>query len=316
MPAPVLLDPGHGGGAREDARGKAGYLAFYRQSADRAELAHALLVRTEIVEQIGADGLRGKQPEDQVCAVFDACLRDLASRYAIDLDRVWVTGLSQTGFWCWQLALTRPDRYAGIAPMGAVTWGTRGYVANLLPVALWVLHGDADAICPVAQPRATTSELLQLGARVTFSEIAGGQHDGSTWSHLHEGLAWLAAHPREPYPKRIARALQTTAQPWCHWIRVDELARSGTGAAGAPPTASVRAEIEGQQVRLHTEGVERLTLCLSRELLDLSQPVRVLWNDARRFERVLAPDFARTLAIALEKADWRATFDVEVELAR
>lgn len=315
-PVPVILDPGHGVGAKEDQRGKAGFTAFFRARADLAGLENALVVRTELVEQLGADGLAGARPEDEVAAAFDACFRDLASRFAVDLDRVWVTGLSQTGFWSWQLGLTRPDRFAGIAPMGAVTWSTTRYLDNLTNLAIYVLHGDGDTVCPVAQPRQTTKALAELGARVEYQEIAGGKHDGSTWVHLDEALRWLAERPRDPYPKKLARKLQTLQQPWCNWIRVDELAKSGTGKAGEAPTASLTARIEGQVVQLDSEGVERLTLCLSRELIDLSLPVTVVWNGKKELARKLELDFARSVALAVEKCDWRGTFEAAVELKR
>lgn len=313
-PAPLLLDPGHGGGAQQDQKGKAGYLGYFRHRAEAGGLDGALVVRTEIIEQIGADGVKGARVEDEVSAVFDACFKDLASRFAIDLDRVWVAGISQTGFWSWQLGITRPDRFAGIAPMGAVTWSTNGYLPNLANLSVWIAHGDADSVCPVAQPRKTSKELAELGVRVLYKEVAGGQHDYSTWQHLGDGLAWLAERPRDPYPRKLAHHLQTREQPWCYWIRVDDLAKSGTGKAGQKPTASLSAQIVDQEVRITTEGVDKLTLSLARELVDLSKPVKVVCNGATKLERVLERDFARTLEIALEKCDWRGAFECVVEL--
>ena len=315
-PAPVILDPGHGVGAKEDKRGKAGFTAFFRGRAELAGLENALVVRTEIVEQIGADGLAGARPEDEVAAAFDACFRDLSSRFAVDLDRVWVTGLSQTGFWSWQLGLTRPDRFAGIAPMGAVTWNTTRYLENLTNLAIYVLHGDGDSVCPVAQPRQTTKALAELGARVEYREIADGKHDVSTWVHLDEALRWLGERPRDPYPKKLAFKWQTRTQRWCHWIRVDELAKTGSGKAGEAPTATLAASIEGQVVTITSTGIEQLTVGLARELVDLSQPVTIVWNGDRKLERRLEPDFARAVSFALEKCDWRGTFETAVELKR
>jgi hypothetical protein len=227
---------------------------------------------------------------------------------------VWVSGLSQTGFWSWQLGATRPDRFAGIAPMGAVTWSTRGYLPNLLPLAVYVLHGANDRVCPVAQPRKTTQELTELGATVHYEEVADGAHDVATWRHLHTGLAWLAERPRDPYPKRVERHLQTPAQPWCHWLRIDAMAKGGSGKAGQPPVAMVRAEIVGQEVRITTEGVSKLTLCLASDLVDLDQPVKVVWNERVKLERTVERDFVTTLELALQKVDWRGTFDASIEL--
>jgi len=251
-PAPVVLDPGHGAAAREDQAGKAGYLGYFRGQADAAGLTHALIVRTEIVEQIGAGGLRGERPEDEVCVIFDACIEDLSARFAVDLDRIWVTGLSQTGFWAWQLALTRPDRYAGIAPMGAVTWGTNGYLPNLLPLAVFVLHGVNDKVCPVAQPRKTTQELTALGATVRYEELPDGAHDVSTWRHLSTALEAVGAPPAD----RRAAVVPLAAH------RRDGQGRHGQGGPGACRTGAGRGRRPG--------GAHHLQGCVEADALSLA----------------------------------------------
>jgi len=67
-------------------------------------------------------------------------------------------------------------------------------------------------------------------------------------------------------------------------------------------------------VRITSKGVSKLTLCLSRELVDLAQPVKVVWNEQVKLDRIVERDFATTLQLALEKADWRGTFDAAIEL--
>lgn len=309
-PAALLLDPGHGTGAKLDLKGKADFLPFYRGQVERAGLENVLIARTEIVEQLGADGLAGSRPEDEVAQVFDAFFRDLCSRFAVDLDRVWASGLSQTGFWAWELAHQRSDRFAGIAPMSAVSAQQTHYLANFLHTSVFVLHGDQDKTCPVAQPRATLPKLVELGVRAKLVEVPGAGHDVAVWARLNEGLVWLAERPRERYPRRLAKALQTTRQPWCYWLRVDELEREGPGEAGAAPTATLTAEIVGQKVTITSKGVKKLSLALSGELLDLAQPVTVEWNGRRVDERRHEPSFARAVELALEKVDWSALYTV------
>lgn len=313
-PAPLLLDPGHGSGATKDDAGKADFLPFYRGQVRGAGFDDWLVARSEIIEQIGADGVRGRLPEDEVAAVLDAFFRDLVSRFHVDLDRTFVAGLSQTGYWAWYLGLARPDRWAGLAPMSAVTWQVNGYLENFARLPVYVLHGDTDAICPVEQPRALCAEMKRREYPVEYEEIAGAGHDGAVWGRLHEALKWLAERPREAYPQRVSKALQTLASPWCHWLRVDELDRVGDGAAQTQPTATFSAEIEGQTVRIRSKGVKRLTLCFAAELVDLAQSVRVEWNERRAFEGQLEPSIATALTLASEKADWRATYTATVEL--
>jgi predicted esterase len=312
--APLLVDPGHGSGATENEQGKAGFLAFYRGQADAGGLGEALIARTEIIEQIGVGGLRGGKSDDEVAAVFDAFFRDLCSRFDVDLNRVFVAGLSQTGFWSWQLGNERADRFAGIAPMSAVSVQQEPYLPNFLALSIYVLHGDQDPTCPIAQPRKTCPLLEQLGVHIKFAEIAGAKHEVAVWSHLHEALAWLAEKPRDPYPKKIAKCVQTTKSPWCYWLRIDEIAKSGTGEAGSPATAKIGAEINGQDIAITSDGVERVTLCLSSELVDLSKPVNVNWNGASVHSGVVQRDFARCVQLAVEKVDWIGVFEAALEL--
>ena len=314
-PVPLLIDPGHGSATAENEEGKAGYLDFYRGQANAAGLSHALIARTEIIEQIGTGGVRGAKPEDQVAAVFDALFRDLCSRFAVDLDHVWVSGLSQTGFWSWELGHQRADRFSGIAPMSAVSIQQRFYLPNFQNLSIYILHGDQDPTCPVAQPRATSKELEHLGARTSYREIAGAAHDIGVWSHLNEGLKWLAERPRDPYPKRIAKNLQTTLQPWCYWARIDQIDRRGPGEAGSEPTATFAAQIDGQRIRIDSKGVKKVTLALASELVDLTQPVVVTWNGKEEFAGLPVRDFARALETALEKVDWRGTFEAFVTVS-
>ncbi|MCC6408966.1 MAG: hypothetical protein IT453_17530 [Planctomycetes bacterium] len=314
QPVPLLVDPGHGSGADEDDRGKAGFVEYFRNQASEANLRDWLVARTEIVEQIGADGKRGAKPEDQVAKAFAAFLRDVSSRFAIDPDRVYVAGLSQTGFWSWYLGRALSDRLAGIAPMSSVTWHVNAYRENYAHLPIYVLHGEKDPICKVEQPRATCAALKELGYRVEYDEIAGAAHDFAVFGELDRALSWLAKSKREAHPARVAKHLLTLEAPWCHWLRVDELEKPGDGRAGSKPVAFVEGAIEGGRVTLSSRGVKRLTLALDGELLDLSEPLDVVWNGKSVHSGPVAKDFETTVEFALEKADWRALYAGKLEL--
>ncbi len=316
-PVPLLIDPGHGTGAKKDQKGKADFLPFYRNMATRAPSGERwLIARTEIVEQIGADGIgpQGALPEDAVARVFDAFLHDIAVRFHVDLDRIYVAGLSQTGFWAWYLAKSLPDRFAGAAPMSSVTWQVNRYLPNLRHVPVSILHGELDRVCPASQSRRTFELLEKLEFPVTYEEVSGAAHDGRVWGRLGGVLGKLSETPRTLYPKKIEKNVQTTKTPWCYWVRVDKLDKVGDGKAASRPTASLKAEIEGQRILVQSEGVKRMTLALSRELLDLDEPIRVVWNGkTKRIDRPKR-DFARSVVTAIERGDWARTFEGFVTL--
>lgn len=315
-PVGVLVDPGHGTGKGKSDAEKAEFLAMWRRFADEAGHPEWLVVRTEIVEQVGAGGARGALPEDEVAQVFDSFFRDLLARFAVDPDRIYVSGLSQTGFWAWQLGLSRADRFAGIAPMSAVTWAVDPSAANLRGLPIAVLHGSADPTCPVAQPRRTTALLARLGAEVSYREIADAGHDYAVWSECPTALRELAAKPRDRAPRRVSKSVRNTLLPWAAWLRIDAIEKEGPGDAASPPTAGVDGEIDGQTIRLHSEGVRRITVCLSDDLVDLSKPVEVVWNGKSAFQGTVARSPAAMFELVGEKADWSAVYAARIELAR
>lgn len=318
-PVGLLLDPGHGTGKGAPDEEKAGFLGMWRRFADESGHADWLVARTEIIEQIGVDGVRGALPEDEVAQVFDAFFRDLFTRFAVDPDRIVVTGLSQTGFWAWYLGVFRSDRFSGIAPMSAMTWHVNAFAGNLVSLPVHVLQGSADTICPAVQPRATCALLARLGSDVRYVEIAGAAHEYSVWSKLPDGLRSLGERPRVRYPKRISKSVRNTLGPWVSWIRIDAIDEEGAGKAGVKPTAGVDAEISGQTIRVYSEHVAALTVCLSSEMLDLSQPVDIVWNGKpldRDPKELVKPSLVTLFELAGEKADWSVTFAATVKLRR
>lgn len=313
-PAPLVVDPGHGSGAGKSLAEKADFVPYFRNGANDAGLNDALIVRTEIIEQIGADGKKGARPEDDVCVVFDDLFRDVTSRFAIDPDRVYVAGISQTGFWAWYLGRARPDRLAGIAPISAVTWQVDKYLDCFANLPAYVVHGDKDPICKVEQPRKTTQLLKDLGFPVTYVEVAGGEHGGVVFGRLSEALGALAKSPRNAWPKHVRRALSTTKQPYAYWVTVTKLDKEGDGRAVSGPVATLDAIVEGQKVTITSKGIASLELSLASELLDVTMPVEVVWNEKPVHSGPVETDFAAAVRLALAKADPRGVGSAHLAL--
>jgi len=293
-------------------REKGDGMGFFRRNADKGGGQDWLVVRTDIVEDIGVD--TKNRPEDYGSKVFQEMFRDLATRYHFDPDRVYVGGLSQTGFWTWFLGRERPDRYAGLAPMAAVTWEVDHYVGNFINVPIYVLHGEKDPTCPVRQPRTTCPALARHGVPIVYHEVPRGTHGGGVFPLFWKALAHVGRFPRTRYPVRISKSLQTTLDGWCYWLCVKEIENEGPGRANLPPTAGIDGERDGQTIRLYSDGVKRITLGLASEMLDLDQPVVVIWNGKQVHAGQAERSLATLLELVHEKVDWRQTFLAKLEL--
>lgn len=315
-PAPLVLDPGHGSGAGKPLREKADFVPYFRGAADEAGLGSAIVVRSEIIEEIGAGGRRGEKPEEAVAAVFDDLFADLASRFAIDPDRVYAAGISQTGFWSWYLGRARADRFAGIAPIAAVTWHVDAYLECYAQLPVYIVHGEKDPICKVEMPRRTSELLRKAGFAVTYVELPGAEHGGPVFGRLGEALGALAQTARDPWPKRVRRALLTTQNPHAYWLRVTQLEREGDGRAQTPPVAHLEARVEGQTITIESSGIGELELSLAAELLDLGAPIEVVWNTQVVHSGPLEARFSHALEQALAKADWRGAGPARLTLRK
>lgn len=314
---PLLLDPGHGSAAKSPAKGKAELLEFYRSLADGARKKDWIVVRTEIIEQVGAGGLFEDKPEDEIVRIFDAFFRDVFSRFRIDLSEIRVAGISQTGYWAWYLGAARPCRYAGIVPGAAVTWQVDPWIENLRNLAVCVVHGEIDPKCPVSQPRAAVRRLARVNDKLEYIEVAGAGHDGRVFGRVGDGLEFTAKHARDPYPKRVSKALGNLQDGgWAYWLRVDELKDEDDGKTkwGRKVAGGVDAEIDGQTIRLYSEGIERITLGLSSEMLDLDSDIEVIWNGKSVFSGRAERSVQTLIELAVAKADWLGTFEAKLEL--
>lgn len=92
-------------------------------------------------------GPRGTGVDD--VAFLSALVDTLASRYRIDLNRVYSTGMSNGGFMSYELACQLGNRIAAIASVtGSMTAGRLAGCTSGRPVPVMEIHGTADGTVP------------------------------------------------------------------------------------------------------------------------------------------------------------------------
>ena len=124
-----------------------------------------------------------------------ALLDEIESKYKVDADRIYVTGLSMGGFGSWRLAAYAPKRLAAIAPIcggGEVYW-TRGFPQ--LPV--WAFHGAKDFGVPVERSQAMIDGMKKEGGQPKLTIYPEAGHD--SWTETYDNpefYEWLLAQKR------------------------------------------------------------------------------------------------------------------------
>lgn len=131
---------------------------------------------------------------------LDALLDELAQTYAVDLERVYLTGLSLGGNGSWHLAAAYPERFAAVVPIcGWGEWwgGFPEQACVLKQVPIWAFHGAQDTVVPLAGSQQLVEALRTCGGNVRFTIYPDAGHDSWTETYANPELyTWLLGHRR------------------------------------------------------------------------------------------------------------------------
>jgi predicted peptidase len=113
---------------------------------------------------------------------LSAWLNNVFSSYQIDMNRIYLTGLSLGGYITWLVAEKSPHLFAAIAPVCGV--GTPELACRLKNVPVWAFHGAKDNLVPVGASIAMVEAIKKCGgdARLTVYPEAG--HD--SWTETYD----------------------------------------------------------------------------------------------------------------------------------
>uniref|UniRef100_A0A7C2NWN0 Phospholipase n=1 Tax=Schlesneria paludicola TaxID=360056 RepID=A0A7C2NWN0_9PLAN len=117
----------------------------------------------------------------------------VASHYAVDRDRIYLTGLSMGGFGTIRTLAQYPDLFAAGAPICGGGWDY--YARQLKEVPLWFFHGDNDRAVPVELSTVLVKAIRREGGRPRLTVYENVDHDSWTATYDNPELyRWLLSH--------------------------------------------------------------------------------------------------------------------------
>ncbi|HWI57147.1 MAG TPA: prolyl oligopeptidase family serine peptidase, partial [Bacillota bacterium] len=145
-------------------------------------------------------------PEGQIWSndILLALLDEISSTYAVDTNRVYLTGLSMGGYGTWRLGLAHPERFAAIVPicgggeMITVLLSSWERAQALKTLGVWAFHGGKDPVVPLAESQRMVDALKKVGVQeVKFTVYPEASHDSWTETYQNPELyQWLLQHER------------------------------------------------------------------------------------------------------------------------
>ncbi|OFY62031.1 MAG: hypothetical protein A2V64_02340, partial [Bacteroidetes bacterium RBG_13_43_22] len=201
-----------------------------------------------------ARGTAGYQgiPEQDVYEMLD----DIKSRFSIDEERIYLTGLSMGGGGTIWLGLTRPDVWAAIAPCcPAPPDGSNDLAGNAcnLPVHLFV--GDKDFLYKTALEWKAKFETVT--PKFNFIEYPGIGHN--SWEYAYKDgfiFEWFSQFTRDLFPQQVKFSTKWFKYNKAYWVKFDNL---------TPGTlATIDAKFTGtNNIEITTSGLDAFTLSLA-----------------------------------------------------
>lgn len=257
-----------------------------------------------------------------------ASLRDAMRRFAIDVDRVFLSGFSMGGDAAWDIALSHPDMWAGMIPIVATAdHGRRTspkyislYWEHARYVPQYFVIGELDGKRLELNKRDFDRYLTNAGFDTLVVEYRGRGHEGY-YDEIHRMFDWM---------KLQKRALRTDAfscsskRPtdnffWC--AEVDQLPSSTLihpidwpqKSVGKAATTSFTKNPNIKNLIDFETGAAQLTAYLSPEWVDFSEQVRIGVN-GKRSTYELVPKVGELLEDVRQRGDRIYPFWIKIEL--
>ncbi len=245
--------------------------------------------------------------------LLDRCYRELISYCVaymdVNPDKVYIMGYSAGGDGVWRLAPRMADTWAAASMMAGHPGDVRLESLRNLPFSVWC--GEFDSAYD--RNRLAAQRLQQLdslrtqdpqGYEFTGALVTGKGH----WMDRVDTVAvtWMSRFVRNPYPKQVVWHQEENQGAEFYWLKVSP--------KDAKRHNEVRASYDGNTVTISKSDYNRLTVCLNDRMMNLDQPVRILYKGKVVYEGRV-PRTKENIRRNLElRQDERYAFPAEVEV--
>ncbi len=130
-------------------------------------------------------------------------LEHVEKKFAVDRNRVYLTGLSMGGYGTWRLGLAHPEKFAALVPIcgggqliDVLLAGYGKKVNPLKALPVWAFHGAKDPVVPLEESERMIGALKKAGAtETTLTVYPDAGHDSWTATYNNpEVYDWLLKH--------------------------------------------------------------------------------------------------------------------------
>ena len=134
---------------------------------------------------------------DGIQQKLDKMIDSVISRYPVDVNRIYLTGLSMGGIGTLDLAIRYPARFAALIPI-AFRIEDGWNLCAIKDIPMWVFHGERDDIIPISKAQAVVNALVVCGGNPLFTIYPDLYHDSWTRTYNNPDIyTWLLSKKKQ-----------------------------------------------------------------------------------------------------------------------
>ena len=239
-----------------------------------------------------------------------ASLRDACRRFAVDTDRVFLSGHGIGGDAAWDMGLSHPDLWAGVIPISAVADGVcKFYRRNARHVPIFVVLGELDGD-KLVRSAPVIDKALRTRYDITVAELLGRGHEHFS-DEILSLFDWMSKHKRDFYCREFECE---TMRGWDNFFWWLELAKSPRRKKKG--SVKVSGVVRSNNHISASTGRSPVTVWLTPELVNFEKRISIK-VDGRRPSREtpIRPELEVLLEDARSRGDRQHPFWAKVELA-
>lgn len=253
------------------------------------------------LDRLGATGLAARlaarEPDpDLVQRGLFALLGELQRQFHVDRDRLVLDCAGDACRSGLRAVTSAPDRFAGLVLRALPRLATDA-LDNLAGVPVLILRGAGTAD--------EANALRRRIDRITDVEVWDSESAGAGRVAL-----WCDERRRELMPSRVSLAMRDDTQVDGFWVS-DVIAGSANGDGAGPARIDVSIDRARGEIRVECRRVDRFTLLLNDQLLDLDRPFLLDVNGIAVMMR-RTPSFSYLCETVFERFDPGFLFTTEI----
>ncbi|MBT3376863.1 MAG: prolyl oligopeptidase family serine peptidase [Lentisphaerae bacterium] len=255
-----------------------------------------------------------------------ASTEHVQSIYAVDSERIIMSGVSMGGMGAWNMALRHPGLYAACAPITGQTdmhaWWPRvlrdwprnrddlfpfrrfmvewdnpiDLVMNARNQSMFIQHGEHDSLIPVEHSRRMVSAARELGFAIKIFEFKGQNHY-IYWDTpcFENAWSWAVKQRLNRSPERVTYKTYSLEYDTSFWVRIAGFARWGV-----PASVDCRVSEGGTGIEVTAENVATLMIDTKQAPLTGKGPWPVVANGVKTHAAADADGFLHIDLVALQ----------------